>query len=53
MERHEYENLLEQLDVLIEAMDEHDQLLYIALEVAHQLRDEIIQVEPEEPAEDE
>lgn len=44
MELHQYEDLLEQLDTLIEAMSEHEGELYIAIEVAHHLRDEIVQV---------
>lgn len=53
MELHQYENILEQLDTLIDAMSEHENELYIAIEIAHQLRDEIVQVEPTENEDDE
>jgi len=53
MELHQYENLLDQLDVLIEAMSEHESELYVAIELAHHLRDEVSQVEPEEAEDNE
>ena len=53
MELHQYETLLEQVDALIEAMSEHEDELYVAMEVAHHLRDVIVQVEPEEPTDTE
>jgi len=53
MEQHQYDNLLDQLDALIEALSEHEGELYIALEVAHHLRDEIAQVGVESPEDEE
>lgn len=53
MEQHQYDNLLEQLDTLIDLMLEHEGELYLVLETAHQLRDELVQVEPEEPTDNE
>jgi hypothetical protein len=44
METHQYDDLLEQLDALIETMDEHEGELYVAIEIAHHLRDTIVQV---------
>lgn len=53
MELHQYDDLLEQLDALIEAMSEHEGELYVAIEIAHELRDTIVQVGAESPEEDE
>ena len=45
METQQHDLLLEQVDALIETMSEFENELYVAIEVAHQLRDEILQVE--------
>jgi hypothetical protein len=53
MELHQYEELLEQIDALIESLNEHEGELYVAVEIAHHLRDEVVQVEPEASEDDE
>lgn len=53
MEQYIIDDLLERVDDLINIMDEHEELFYISIEVAHQLRDEISQTEIVETDSDE
>ena len=46
MEQHQYEEIVEHLNNLLDAMNEHENELYIAIEIAHQLRDVIAQADP-------
>jgi predicted DNA-binding protein len=42
------DDLIEHVNELIDYLSEHEDAFYVALDVAHQLRDEIIQVTSEE-----
>lgn len=44
MEIHSYDDLVEHANELIDYLSEHENVFYVALDVAHQLRDEIIQI---------
>jgi hypothetical protein len=46
MQQHQYETLLEQADAFIELLTEHEDELYVTLELAHQMRDELALAEP-------
>ena len=47
------EDILERVDELISLLEEHEIELYVAVELAHQLRDEIVQtLSPDEEVED-
>jgi len=46
MTRHQHETLVEQADALISAMTEHESELYVSIEQAHQMRDELVLAEP-------
>jgi predicted DNA-binding protein len=48
MELYSSDDLLENVNSIIEYLVEHEDDFYVALEVAHQLRDEIIQALPDE-----
>jgi hypothetical protein len=43
------EDLLEHVNTLIDFLSEHEDVFYVPLEVAHQLRDEIVQVISKDP----
>lgn len=45
MDQYTIDDILERIDELIEILNEHEEVLYIPIEVAHQLRDEIEQID--------
>ena len=43
-----HDDLVEHVNELIDYLSEHEDTFYVALDVAHQLRDEIVQITSEE-----
>lgn len=48
MEITSHDDLVEHVNELIDFLSEHEDVFYVALEVAHQLRDEIVQITSED-----
>lgn len=46
MEQYIIDDILDRIDELLEILNEYEDAFYVAIEVAHQLRDEVTQVEP-------
>lgn len=44
--------LVEHVNELIDYLSEHEDVFYVALDVAHQLRDEIVQITSEEQSDE-
>ncbi len=47
MNQSDLDEILEQIDDLIDTLSNYENEMYIAIEVAHHLRDEVSQAEPE------
>lgn len=43
MDQYIIDDLLDRINELIDIMNEHEEMFYISIEVAHQLRDEVEQ----------
>lgn len=45
MNQYVFDDLIDRIDEILEMMNNHEELCVVAIEVAHQLRDEVSQIE--------